>query len=300
MTSPAPIRPAAARSATGAPVMSREPATTTRTPEAPLVRVDRPRRQHRADVGGLHEAARPTPSSSSGNPMSTTRTAPARSAPGSSDGADLRGAERDGEVGVQTASPSTAPVAPSTPDGMSTGTTGAAAAFRPSIAVGPVVLGEPTEPRAEDRVDRDVGPRELTRERRAPSTAARTPTSSSRAGWRRRARGAPDDHPREHDTDRIPHRARCRAATNPSPPLFPLPQTTTARRPYTPPHNVARPPARRRAPRVPSGAAAGTPARLRAHGPARPPAAGVRTGFIDQSPSRARRWRTRPRSSSRA
>src|SRR5437867_1426696 len=37
----------------------------------------------------------------------------------------------------------------------------------------------------------------------------------------------------------VPHRSRYRAATSPSPPLYPFPHTTTARRPYVLPMTAA-------------------------------------------------------------
>ncbi len=159
---------------------------------------------------------------------------PRSSAPGSSTTPTLA-APNVTVRSARTASPSTAPVAPFTPEGMSTATTGDGDRVQPVDRLGPVVLGDPAEPRPEDRVDRDVGARELAVEHARDRTRARGSTRPRRAGRALVAAGLPEIVERFDErrrSIRTPQRARCRAATSPSPPLFPFPHTTTARRPY--------------------------------------------------------------------
>ena len=122
-------------------------------------------------------------------PMSTTRTRPACERPGSNTSPGLRAAKVTVLDRRCTAVPCTAPVRPSTPDGMSTATTG------PPHA--PSVVGEPrgvafegaVEPGAVHRVDREVGRRARARQltpvddpTRARPRATRTPQRSSTRG----------------------------------------------------------------------------------------------------------------------
>ena len=107
-----------------------------------------------------------------------------------------------------TTGPNVRPVRPSTPDGMSTDT------------VGPV---QPASAPATNAA--------------SPSSAPRNPVpyiaSTASVGLREGAReGALVDAGREVEhVDRMPQPASTRAAITPSPPLLPLPQTTTTRRP---------------------------------------------------------------------
>ncbi len=114
---------------------------------------------------------------SGGKPMSTTRTVPARSAPGSSITPTLA-APNVTVRSAQTASPSTAPVAPSTPDGMSTATTGAFAGVQRSRS------RRPTRPRARR------GTRSR-RSRRSRRRRGRVPERDPRARTGGRAPGSP-------------------------------------------------------------------------------------------------------------
>ena len=77
--------------------------------------------------------------------MSATRTAPANSAPGRSTTPTF-GAPKVTVRSARTASPSTAPVAPFTPEGMSTATTGDGDAFSPAIASAQSSSGIPRNP----------------------------------------------------------------------------------------------------------------------------------------------------------
>ena len=97
--------------------------------------------------------------------MSATRTAPASSAPGRITTPTF-GAPNVTVRSARTASPSTAPVAPFTPDGMSTATTGAGDVLSPAIASAHSSSGTPRNPVPNTRVDRDVRTQQLTIERR--------------------------------------------------------------------------------------------------------------------------------------
>ena len=229
ITRPAPTRAAARAISAGAPVMRRDPATTRRTPELRLCpSIERIGRADATSIG----STRPIPGSSrsSGDPMSTTRTVPERSAPGSS--TEPTFAAPNATVrSAQTAEPSTAPVRPSTPEGMSAATTGARAALSASIASSQTPSGSPRKPvpksastatsaRASDRSSRD-----------ASHSRAASPCSASRARFVPAAWEPVAAASTMTMSTRMPSRARCRAATNPSPPLLPFPHTTTARRP---------------------------------------------------------------------
>ena len=127
-------------------------------------------------------------------------------APGLEHEARLARREGDRAVGPHRR-PGVAPVSPSTPDGMSTASTARA---------GSVARGDPrrvtfegaAEAGAVHRVDHDVGRRSARVEPRAVDAGGEL---------EQRRRGRPS---REH-----------RAATRPSPPLLPFPQTTTTRAP---------------------------------------------------------------------
>ena len=224
--------------------------------------------------------------------MSTTRTSPANSAPGSST-APVFAAPNATVRSARTATPSTAALVPSTPLGMSTATIGTSAAFSPSIASAHSSSGSPRNP-----VPKIASTATSARSSSRPSVAGsnrrtRTPVSARRRRLAAAGSRDPAGSCSTTTTTRIPHRARCRAVTNPSPPLFPLPHTTTARRPYEPPVRSAQ------------ALATAQPARSMRSSAATPRACvarssstascGERTGFIRRSP----RSRTRPRSSAR-
>ena len=150
----------------------------------PLVGVDlRAREGRRSRRRAPSGTPRPR-SRSDGNPMSATRTAPANSAPGSTTTPTL-GAPNVTVRSARTASPSTAPVAPFTPDGMSTATTGAGDAFSPAIASAQSSSGMPRNPVPNSASIATSARRKLAVERRVRRTAppGSTATSSSRAAF---------------------------------------------------------------------------------------------------------------------
>jgi hypothetical protein len=157
-----------------------------------------------------------------GMPISITSTSPACALPGRIHSPGL--ARWNVAVATaRTAAPATSPVDASTPDGMSAATTGALAAFSASIAPAAGSRGAPEEPVPS-----------------SASTSACAPSSRSGANG---AGGSPGsrfscsaaspcrnsgDHTVSTSTSR-PAPRRSRAATSPSPPLLPLPQTMAMR-----------------------------------------------------------------------
>ena len=204
-TYPAPVRWAAPATSRAAPGIARDPATTRTAPAAFLcASVARGAMAASTSSGSVSPVALGT--SSSGNPMSTTRRSPVSSAPGRSTvpvfGAPIATVSR-----ASTAGPGTAPVAPSTPLGMSTATTGHGASRSASMAAARSPSAAPWNP--------------------VPTSAsiARSARSSDRPS---RARSCPGT---STTSTRIPAAARCPAAIRPSSPLCPVPARTTARRP---------------------------------------------------------------------
>src|SRR5260370_52535 len=156
-------------------------------------------------------------------PMSATSTSPAWPAPGWNTSPGLS-AENVTVCEACTASPSTAPVRPFTPDGMSTATHGPSTASTASATHAASPSSAPRNP--------------------VPNMASTNASARSRArsqSWRSTPASS------VNTSTRTPHSRRARAVTSPSPPLLPLPHTTTTRRPYVPPisrrtvHATARP-----------------------------------------------------------
>ena len=179
----------------------------------PLVPVGRASRQ--AEIGRLeHVQPRPPGRHARRRRCRCRRRAPdpACVRPGSKSSPGLSAAKHTVSC-ARTASPRTSPVAPSTPDGMST------------ASVGTPVVGE------------RAGPRSAA----SPSSAPRNPVPniasiarSARASARRNA-GSSTPSASASSSTPTPRARRRRAATTPSAPLLPLPHTTTTRRPYAPP-----------------------------------------------------------------
>ncbi len=161
--------------------------------------------------------------------MSATSTTPASVAPGRST-TPAFGAPNVTVRSARTAAPATAPVAPSTPEGTSTATTEGppsrdriASACSPSGAPRnpvPKIASTATSALASSR-DAAAPVHGRTRTRVAESR----PRFAAAGSWRSASGSS------RSTVTPIPHDARYLAATNPSPPLLPRPQTTTARRP---------------------------------------------------------------------
>jgi hypothetical protein len=144
LTSPAPARYAASPIRLTAPVINLEPPITTTTPASRLC-VSGGRAGSMAATSSpsvSHTSARRR---SAGNPMSTTSTRPAFSAPGRSTIPSLA-APKVTVTSALTATPSTAPVSPFTPEGISTATTGPPQSFSPAMARSPSPSAEPRKP----------------------------------------------------------------------------------------------------------------------------------------------------------
>ena len=142
-------------------------------------------------------------------PMSATCTRPARVRPGFEQQPRLERGEAHGFVVRDTASPRTSPVVPSTPDGMSTASVAIPDAGERGRDARRVAFEHAPEPGAEHGVDREVGARPIARR----SAASSMPSASA------------------NSSTPTPRARNSRAATTPSAPLLPRPQTTTTRRP---------------------------------------------------------------------
>ena len=134
---------------------------------------------------------------------------------------------------ARTAIAATTPVDASTPEGTSSATTGAAAALIASMRGARLAPGRAAEAGAEHRVDDHVRRRSS---RGHARRAGRTSTGRSRRAADREVRagvrgGRPTGR-RAAPTSRMPAACRCRATTNPSPPL--LPAAADDRRPLHP------------------------------------------------------------------
>ncbi len=168
-----------------------------------------------------------SPGPPAGMPICTTRTSPAWSLPGAIHRPGLA-AWNVAVASALTAAPSTSPVEPLTPLGTSQATTTGLpaspspppAAFMASIAPAAGSRGSPAKP--VPRIASTIAP--------APSSACgenrcgRSPGSRFRL-WAASPRSSSGSESVSTRTSRPCSRSR-RAATRPSPPLFPLPQTT--------------------------------------------------------------------------
>ena len=219
--------------------------------------------------------------------MSTTRRMPACSAPGISTVPSF-GAPKETVSSARTASPSTTPVAPFTPEGMSTATTGTPASFRLAIADAHSSSGIPRKP--VPKIASTATSARASSRRRPCSSNVRTRmpgTSSRRRAFVAAGSRSSSGSSSSTTVVRTPHRPSCRAATRPSPPLLPFPQTTTARRPYEPPASSRAARATARPARSISTSAATPRACVSRSSDAA--SSGVRTGFIGRRSRTPRR-----------
>ncbi len=173
--------------------------------------------------------------SSAGRPIGTTRTSPARSRPGGSRRPRLSPSNVAVSVAPTTA-PGAWPVSAHTPEGRSSATTGRPLSLIRAIASATRPAGAPLAPvpsrastaSAQEAPSACLSPaippesvtstgRSRAATRRASFDAASPPTSAAR--------------PIRNTRTRAPPPASRRATTNPSPPLLPLPHTTTMPRP---------------------------------------------------------------------
>src|SRR5829696_5416188 len=143
-------------------------------------------------------------------PMSATTISPASARPGSNTRPGLRAANVTVRV-ARTTGPHTVPVRPSTPDGMSTASTSPPKWPSCSTAHAASPSSVPRNP--------------------VPYIASTTRSAAASARTHRR-RSMPAASSKT--LVRTPQLWSTRAATRPSPPLLPLPHTSTTRRPYVP------------------------------------------------------------------
>src|SRR5215207_317974 len=132
-TMPQPVLSAPRTTIWGAPVVPREPATTSRAPAEYLwagsaVRGILPL----SESASVHTSEEST-SASGGMPMSTAATSPARSRPGEITHPTFTACAQT-VTSARTAAPCTSPVAPSTPEGTSTASTAAEEPLIPSMS----------------------------------------------------------------------------------------------------------------------------------------------------------------------
>src|SRR5215468_9283668 len=189
------------------------------------------------------KVATPRSTSACGTPMGTTTTRPACSAAVWSRSDRFRPA-KVGVIVARTAGPGTTPSSEPRPDGTSRAMTGSPS--RPAARLSCSMIWAVT-PRAAPVVP---VPRRASTTRSASAKARAnrlgplsSPTSSTAPRQRARACAAsPFTSPRRparRTRTRAPLARRCRAATNPSPPLLPRPQSTSTRLPRTGAHSRA-------------------------------------------------------------
>ncbi len=170
--------------------------------------------------------------------MSTTRTSPASSVPGIST-TPVFAAPNVTVSAARTAVPPISPVAPFTPLGMSTDTTGTPQPSIASIASAQSSSGCPLNP-VPNTASITASARSSSLSKvLAVNRRTRTPAAASLRWLVAAGSRMPSGLSSVTTVTLMPHRDRCLAATYPSPPLFPLPQTTTTRRPYVPPSRSA-------------------------------------------------------------
>ncbi len=208
-TRPAPARYAAAAGERDRAGHQPRAADDDRVPRRALVRVGLARRHHRRDVLGLdqHEVApdQIRRGTRSARPRRRRRT----SAPGSRTSPGF-GAPNVTVRSARTAAPSTAPVSPFTPEGMSTATSGTARRRERLDRLGVRALGDPAEARPEDRVDRRR--RRVRARGRAPSAR---PRATPHRSWSRAARGCVARRARERVVQEQHGRPHARAVQVP-------------------------------------------------------------------------------------
>src|SRR3954471_9888915 len=127
-------------------------------------------------------------------------------------------------MSASTAEPSTSPVEALTPDAMSVATTGASAPFMASIAATAGPRGAPAKPVPKTASITTPGPRSASVS--APGSRSRAP--SNRSTFALASSESSSGGPSTSASTSNPVSRRARAATSPSPPLFPLPQTIAA------------------------------------------------------------------------
>ena len=202
----------------------REAPTTTTWPELNLVDSAPRLGSSSSTPSSIRPAAAPS-GAPSGMPIGTTRNSPVCFLPGEIQ-CPTFGAWKLVVRSAFTAAPSTSPLEALTPEAMSAATTGAPQPLIASIAAAAGSRGSPEKP---------VPKTASTTTPASDSAAESSPASTWRApaGSRSRFAAASSESSAAGHSSRVstsnPVWARARAATSPSPPLLPFPQTTAAR-----------------------------------------------------------------------
>ena len=203
-----------------APVSPREPPTITTWPEVNLVEAG-PRRGARPSTAVEITPAAGSPGAPSGIPIGATASSPVCDLPGATMWPTLA-AWKLTVTSASTAAPSTSPLAALTPEAMSQATTGAPLRLIASIAASIGLRGAPSKP-----VPKIAS---ISAPEPASASSRRSGSTSRAAGKRSRLAAASPDSSAPGASSSAstskPVSASRRAATSPSPPLLPLPQTT--------------------------------------------------------------------------
>ena len=229
VTSPAPLRSAACAARHAAPLMPSLPATSSTWPNVPLC-ASRARTGSIAAASAASSTSMPCAPSHSGRmPMSAIVRCPVSALPGKSRWPCL--ARWNVTVSVaRTASPSAWPVAPSTPEGMSTAITGrplpfircAADSAAPSIARDSPVPNSASTIAAQSSGISGASPYRI---------VMFAPQTFSRHAFAPASPFIFDGLLISHTSALPPRCIQMRAAAHPSPPLLPLPQMNSTRLP---------------------------------------------------------------------
>ena len=215
------MRKAPRAASLAAPVPSAGPETTVAWPRSYLWPSGRTSSKARDQSCGafMDVIGRTVSRTPSGMPISATTTGPHNCRPGMSRCPGLRRKKVTVRVAC-TARPFTSPVSPSRPEGTSTASTGLAAALTAAI----IRAAAPSTGR-----DRPA-PKIASMIRSAPAMTSGANGSISRAQREAMAAASPRSvslSPRRQSRTATPASAMSRAATKPSPPLLPGPQSTT-------------------------------------------------------------------------
>ena len=204
-----------------APVIPREPPTTRTSPEANLVD-SCPRRGASPRAPTPITPAAGEPGGSGGIPIGATTSSPVRHLPGATRWPTLA----EWKLTVRAASiatPATSPVEASTPEATSQATIGAPAAFAASIAASAGSRGAPSKP--VPKIASMIAPEPASASSAPPSRSSAIPPSRRSRFAAASSLSSPAGQSSSTSTS-WPADRRWRAATSPSPPLFPLPQRT--------------------------------------------------------------------------
>ena len=218
---PAPARIAASEAMHTAPVSPREPPITSTSPDVNFVE-PASRRGASARTSSPMSPPATGAGAAAGMPIGATRRRPVRPFPGSIQWPSFAAWKVTVAV-ARTAAPAASPVAASTPEATSAATTGAPHPLIAAIAASAGARAAPAKP--VPKIASTTAPLPASAVSSSPSPVSRQPAPSRSRLAAASPRSSPAGHKRSASTSN-PSRRSLRAATSPSPPLFPLPQTT--------------------------------------------------------------------------